>query len=215
LSYLGVELMHPKRLFSSLALAAILVACGRPHVTVTPTPTQQVGDDPSTSTTPDSSSIDPDAAWLAYTYETSVSINYPPSWSPELTANGAVFVSPEGSRILWEIYPRPLSERALADPNEWVPNEGGYEIHWSRRVTVPAAEGLEFIWGVQQGDAWDLTPQLIAVLYSVERELDIRLSTFFNSESIEALDELGPEHAISIHFVEFEQMLRTIQIALD
>lgn len=207
--------MHPKRLFSSLALAAILVACGRPHVTVTPTPTQQVRDDHSTSTTPDGSSVDPDAAWLAYTHETGVSINYPSSWSPELTAYGAVFVSPEGSRILWEIYPRPLSERELADPNEWVPNEGGYEIHWSRSVTIPTAEGLEFIWGVYQGNSWDVTPQLMAVLYSAGRELDIRLSTFFDSDSIETLDELGPEHAISTHFAVFEHMLRTIQIATD
>ncbi len=207
--------MPPKGLLSSLALAAIVVACGHPPAATTPTSTQQVGDDRSASTTPDGSSIDPDAVWLSYTHKTGVSINYPPSWSPELTADSALFVSPEGSRILWEIFPRPLSERTLADPNEWVPNEGGYEIHWSRSVTIPAAEGLEFIWGVYQGNSWGVAPQLMAVLYSAERELDIRLSTFFDPDSIEALGELGPEHAISTHFAVFEHMLRTIQIATD
>ncbi len=207
--------MPPKGLLSSLALAAIVVACGRPPAAATPTSTQQIGDDHSASTTPDGSSIDPYAVWLSYTHETGVSISYPPSWSPELTADSALFVSPEGSRILWEIFPRPLSERALADPNVWVPNEGGYEIHWSRSVTIPAAEGLEFIWGVYQGNSWGVAPQLMAVLYSEERELDIRLSTFFDIDSIEALDELGPERAISTHFAVFEHMLRTIQIATD
>lgn len=205
--------MHPKRLCFSLALVVILAACGRSPAAVTPTSTWQaeVGQPP--PFTPASSPIDPIQDWQAFTHETGLTISYPPGWNLEPSPDGAVFVSPEGSRILWEVYPRPLSERALADPEQWVPNEGGYEIHWSRTVTIPAAEGIELIWGVQEGDAWQLAPQLMAVLYSEEWELDIRLSTFFSSESIEALDDLGPEHAISIHFVEFEQMLRMIQIA--
>jgi hypothetical protein len=96
-----------------------------------------------------------------------------------------------------------------------MPNEGGYEIHWSKSVTIPAADGLEFLWGVYQAGQWGVAPQLMAVLYSADRELDIRLSTFFDIESTEALAELGPEDAISIHFAAFEQMLASIRVPTD
>ncbi len=200
---------------ADIMLVAILVACGRVPPATTPTAGQILVNDRPAPTTSDVSSVEPGASWLRQIDETGVSIDYPSSWSAELTPGGAVFVSPEGSRILWEVSPRPQSERSLADPKQWTPNEGGYEIHWSRNVKISAAEGLEFIWGVYQNNSWDLTPQLMAVLYSADRELDIRLSTFFDTESIEALDELGPEEAISTHFAAFEQMLASIRVPTD
>lgn len=198
---------------SGLSLVVILSSCGRLQSSTIPSSTQPI--ESSTSATLGSSSLHPDAAWLMLTHEMGVSIKYPADWSSEFTADGAVFLSPDGSRILWEIYPRPLSERALTDPNTWVPNQGGYEIHWSKSISIPYAEGLEFIWGVYQGNAWDVAPQLMAVLYSEENELDIRLSTFFDSETMATLDDEEPDWTISMHFQVFEQMLQSVQIVLE
>lgn len=207
--------MRRIRILTDILLIAILAGCGPVPPATTPAASQSPTQDRPAPTASDVSSVEPGAAWLKHTDETGVSIDYPSSWSAELTPDGAVFVSPEGSRILWEVSPRPLSERSLADPRQWTPNEGGYEIHWSRNLSIPAADGLEFIWGVYQNNNWDVAPQLMAVLYSVDRELDIRLSTFFDTESIEALDELGPEEAISTHFAAFEHMLASIRLPAD
>jgi hypothetical protein len=207
--------MYRMGVITGLLLAAILVACGRVPAATSPTASQLLADDRPVPATSDGSFVEPGASWLTHIDRTGVSIDYPSSWSVELIPGGAVFVSPEGSRILWEVSPRPLSERSLADPKQWMPNEGGYEIHWSKSVTIPAADGLEFLWGVYQARQWGVAPQLMAVLYSADRELDIRLSTFFDIESTEALAELGPEAAISTHFVAFEQMLTSIRVPTD
>lgn len=205
--------MRILQVLSGLSLVVILSSCGHLQSAAIPSPTQPI--ESSAPPTLDGSSLHPDATWLMFTHEMGVSIKYPADWNSEFSADRAVFLSPDGSRILWEIYPRPLSERALTDPNTWVPNQGGYEIHWSKEISIPHAEGLEFIWGVYQGNAWDVAPQLMAVLYSEESELDIRLSTFFDSEIMAKLDEEGPDRTISTHFEVFEQMLQSMQIVLE
>jgi hypothetical protein len=207
--------MHSVRILIGFLLSVVLASCGLPLSASSPASTPQIESPGSTSTPIEHSSPDPDTAWRTHIHEMGVSINYPPGWTPEFTSDGAVFISPTGSRILWEIHPRPLSERALADPNEWVPNEGGYEIHWSKSISIPQAEGLEFIWGVYQENSWGVAPQLMAILYSEDRELDIRLSTFFDSDAIAILDEVGPDRAISTEFEFFRQMLESVQIVAD
>ncbi|MGB2963572.1 MAG: hypothetical protein WBB69_06255 [Anaerolineales bacterium] len=204
--------MHRVRILNGFLLSVFLVSCGLPPTTSPPPSTPQIESPGSASTPLEYSSPDPGTAWRTQIHELGVSINYPPNWTPEITSGGAVFISPTGSRILWEIYPRPLSERGLADPTEWVPNEGGYEIHWSKSISIPHAEGLEFIWGVYQENSWDGSPQLMAILYSEDRELDIRLSTFFDSDALAILDEVGPDRAISTELEVFRQMLESLQI---
>jgi hypothetical protein len=207
--------MRIAQALGGIPLVVILFSCGRPLSPTIPSSTQQVETSDSASTTLDRSSLDRDAGWLIYTHELGVSIKYPVDWSSEFTADGAIFLSPDGSRILWEIYPRPVSERASTDPNTWVPNQGGYEIHWSKSISIPDAEGLEFIWGTQLGNSWGVAPQLMAILYSEDAELDVRLSTFFDIEAIATLEEEGPDPTISKHFEEFEQMLQSVQIVLE
>jgi hypothetical protein len=51
----------------------------------------------------------------------------------------------------------------------------------------------------------------MAVLYSPENEVDIRLSTSFDAETMAVLAEDGPEQTVALHFQTFEGMLQSIR----
>ncbi|MEJ5309155.1 MAG: hypothetical protein WHX52_05250 [Anaerolineae bacterium] len=111
-----------------------------------------------------------------------------------------------------EVYNRPRKERAITDPHSWEGNEGGYKVHWEKKISIESAEGLEFVWGAVLDNQWDTAPSLEAVYYSEQYELDIRLSTAFDIPYLELMQSSDPAGAISARFGIFEHMVQSIRI---
>ena len=202
------------------SLIWLLLGC-RDLASITPSEAERL---PSTATQP---SLMPDLSltattepvWLVYQFESGISLEYPGGWVVE-PDDGTVgpetvwFRSPEAaqSSIGIEIYPRPLAERGVADPQTWMPNESGYEIHWSQPIQAGNLEGLIFIWGVKQNGEWDMPPWLIVVFYDEAHELDIRLTTEFTRQSLETESSLGFNSALASHFSAFYYMAEHIRV---
>jgi len=157
--------------------------------------------------------------WDTYT-ASGVSIQYPANWqvhtinSPEYVnfrLDEAVDVSQFYS-IMLEIYDRPVEQRKIDDPHAWQPNEGGYEIHWEQPILIHTIPGIEFIWGARRGDEWDSRPTLMAVLYSEPDQLDIRLSTGFDGNTMNLETADGIRKVIQEKYSVFEHMLQSIKI---
>ncbi len=157
-----------------------------------------------------------------YVSPSGLRVEYPAGWSLELSD------SPCGPESVWfrspderhadiglELYPRPLEERSVAEPFTWMPNEGGYEIHWSKPVTAGDLDGLLFVWGVQQEGLWDGPLTLMAVFYDAHRELDIRLISEFGQRQLNEAYANGLEKAVKADFDFFTQMLASLSFGSD
>ena len=95
---------------------------------------------------------------------------------------------------------RPLEDKEITNPHTWAPNEGSYEVLWEKPITVENAQGLEFIWGIPAEN--QIGGSLIAIYYSEQHELEVRLST--------DADDIPTE---SNRFAVFEHMVQSVQIA--
>jgi hypothetical protein len=114
--------------------------------------------------------------------------------------------------VMLEVYERPLSERAIADPYSW-DEKSGVKIHWAKALVIREAEGLEFVSGVygrEPGQGWDGPVNLMAIYYSEANELDIRLSTTLDHESLQLVEGVGFDEVIATRFPVFEQMVQSI-----
>ena len=163
--------------------------------------------------------------WYTYTSPTGVSIQYPAGWyvnvhgyPPDDSVSFKLYDTPNVSRYYWinlEIYNRPPEQRSIADPHTWQPNEGGYEIQWEKPLWIDNIPGIEFVWGAyDEGlNQWDSWPSLDAILYSPSYQLDIRLSTGFDRETLDLAMVVGFEEAIQMqkYFI-FEYMLQSISV---
>jgi hypothetical protein len=156
-------------------------------------------------------------SWLTYTHLSGVSLQYPADWQVEGdNPMELVVFHPSGasggiSRMVLRIYDRPLEERVVTDPYTWQPNEGGYEVQWAKPISTLEAEGLQFAWGrYSNADGWQAT--LMAIYYSEPNELDIRLSTELDYESLQLVESVGFDEVIATRFQVFEQMAQSIVI---
>jgi hypothetical protein len=149
-----------------------------------------------------------------------VSIEYPAHWEVKedeylgVSDLGRVwFVPPDAvgqpPSIRFEVYDRPLEQRATADPFTWQPNEGGYEVCWWKAVTANGTEGLEFIWGVPRPELEGAS--LNAIFYHESLEYDIRLSTYFDETSIELAATRGFTDTISQRYAVFEYIVSSLR----
>lgn len=148
--------------------------------------------------------------WTTFVSDLGVAIEHPPDSSVRADNDTVVFVSPSGSEIFLGVYPRPIEDRGLADPNEWY--EGDYEIRWSRPVSMPDAVGTLLVWAGPREDGRHSPPQLIAVFNSEQKELDIRLWAYFAEEAMGAADPEDFEQVVSLQFADFLRILSSIRI---
>jgi len=161
-------------------------------------------------------------AWPVYTFPIGASVDYPAGWSyaPDVYDEVQYSVSffaleTDGSPVRVEVYHRPVSERDVADPFTWQPNQGGYEVHWSRPITSEQGlAGIEFVWGayVEARQEWDTPPQWMAVYYSPEDELDVRLSAFFDQAALDLLERSGVTETVAAHFALPRRMAQSVQL---
>ena len=153
--------------------------------------------------------------WVTYVFTAGVSVEYPSGWAIVPSVYDFVdFRPPTGGNysVRLEVYDRPLQNRATADPHSWEGNEGGYEVHWEKPISIQNADGLEFIWGVIRDNQWEGLPFLMAVYYSEQYELDVRLTTAFDSQSAEMAQTLGLTDTISTNFGIFDHMVQSVHI---
>ena len=153
--------------------------------------------------------------WTTYVFMGGVSIEHPSDWTVDLYNENCVYFRPPSGdehSIRLEVYDRPLEYRAIADPHSWEGNEGGYEVHWEKPISIEDAEGLEFVWGAILDNQWDTVPSLQAIYYSERHEMDIRLSTVFDVPYLELTQWSSPADAISARFGIFEHMVRSVRI---
>jgi hypothetical protein len=160
--------------------------------------------------------------WLTYTHESGVTIQYPANW--QIRSNptyGQVVFGIQldeafipNYRVVLDVYHRPLKDRAIANPYTWQPNEGGYEVHWAKPISVDEASGLEFVWGGYYEHKWDTQPTLNAIYYSERYELDVRLVTSIDDRSIELIETDGFTDTIASRFGVFEHMMKSLEIKL-
>ncbi len=194
-----------------------------PTVSVSPVPTQTPLPPP-TSTPASTSTPLPQvpiaADWLTYTHKSGVSIQYPANWqvSAYPSYSSVVFgiqldeALIPGYRVVLDVYDRSHKDRAIADPYTWQPNEGGYEVHWAKPISIEAASGLEFVWGLYYDHRWDTRPELYAIYYSEKYELDVRLSTPIDDGSIGLIETNGFTDTIPSRFLVFEHMMKSVKI---
>jgi hypothetical protein len=194
-----------------------------PTAFVSPIPTQTPLPLPTSTPAPTSTPLPqvPIATnWLTYTHESGISIQYPANW--QVTSNpsyGTVVFGVQlneafipSYRVVLDVYDRSHKDRAIANPYTWQPNEGGYEVHWAKPISIEAANGLEFVWGPYYDHRWDTRPQLHAIYYSEKYELDIRLSTPIDDGSIALIETNGFTDTIASRFVVFEHMMKSVKI---
>ena len=160
--------------------------------------------------------------WYTYRSPSGVSIEYPAFWQVYTigTPDSVAFrldAAKEISIFYWiniDIYNRPIQDRDTADPHTWYPNEGGYEILWERPIIIDNLPGVEFAWGTYKNDErrWRNMPTLMAILYSEQYQLDIRLTAGFNEETADLALVEGFDKVIGEKFTVFEYMLQSIRI---
>jgi hypothetical protein len=150
---------------------------------------------------------------MTFTHPGGVSVAYPSDWQiTTLAGSGIRFSLPIKTDLLssqapnyivqFNVYERPLADRAIADPHTWSPNEGRVEITWEKPICVPGAEGLLFLWG---------SHNLNAVLYNEKEELDVRLSTSLDLESFQMTGQIGLDAVILQRFHVFNHMVGSIR----
>jgi hypothetical protein len=160
-----------------------------------------------------------------------VTVEYPGDWKIETAPSQQPidwfkFVSPDvegqtaeiGTEIVLEVKSLPLAERETIDPHSWVPNEGGYEAHWLTPLQVEGAEGWLFVWGVSHFEhqdpnagLWQQTPSLMAIYYSQQHELEVRVTTTFDDESTSWAQDLGLAETVAIRYPFFDHMMRSVR----
>jgi hypothetical protein len=164
----------------------------------------------------------PPGAWPVYMLASGVSVEYPTDWSPspggyDGTQESVWFVSREADvdSVGVEVYYRPVSERDIADPYTWQPNEGGYEVRWARPISsVGGLSGLEFVWGAysKAEEQWDTSPSMMAVLYSPEHEIDIRLTASFDQPALDMLQAVGYTETVTARFGVLRRMAQSFRL---
>jgi len=198
--------------FYWIVLVAILTACTTQPGDLAITPSVRVTTEPTTSI--DSGILSPpatmsvpqpafeDIKWTTFTFDAGVSFAYPSTWTIISSQGDSVEFSGFSSipYLRVEANHLPIEEKAIGDPHSWQPNEGGYEILWEKPISIENAKGLEFIWGTPADD--QLSAMLIAIYYSEQHELEVRLST--NSERT-------PSESDSFNV--FEYMVQSVRIA--
>jgi hypothetical protein len=199
-----------------------------PASTAKPVPTNTISAPPTLTTVPTTipTTIPPfpiTRDWLTYVHPNGVSIQYPKNWQIEpnpkyyyvdfrLADSEEIILS--NYRIRLEVFARSPKDKESTNPYNWQPNEGGYEVHWAKPISIDSASGLEFVWGsIRQYDhTWDSKPYLYAIYYSEQYELAISLWTIFDSESLDLVATNGFTNTISSRFNVFEYMAQSIQI---
>jgi hypothetical protein len=205
----GIGASKMKKYFLIIVLTLFLAGCRDGVNKLSPTSTVP-GSTPNASKEPD---------WLVYRLNKDISIEYPNGWTVEpennLEGTDAAWFHPTQSdqaSIKVESHLRPLAERSVADPQTWIPNEGGYEIHWTQPVTAGDLTGQMLVWGVKQNDEWDMPPWMMAMFYNETLELDIRLTTEFTPQSLETVQSSGFGSALADHFSIFQHMAEHIRM---
>ena len=194
-----------------------------PTAFVSPVPTQTPLPLPTSTPAPTSTPLPqvPIATeWLTYTHESGVSIQYPANWQVNTDPSYGTVVFGirldeafiPSYRVVLDVYDRSHKARAIANPYTWQPNEGGYEVHWAKPISIEAASGLEFVWGPYYDHRWDARPELFAIYYSEKYELDVRLSTPIDDGSIGLIERNGFTDTIPSRFVVFEHMMKSVKI---
>ncbi len=202
-----------------LAAPAQTPADGSPGPTLTPGPMDSTAIPTPTSEQPGAiPTITPGQQGQAFIFPGGLSLDVPAGWVLEnSTGPGSIESAwlrppdPADPAIGIEVADRPLSDRAVTDPFTWMPNEGGYEVHWSQLTTINGLEGLLFVWGVQQAGAWESPPWLMAIFYDEHRELDIRLTTEFTAQQLEFTNTAGLAEAVNNGFIDFKQVLQSLK----
>jgi hypothetical protein len=164
----------------------------------------------------------PPDAWPVYMMASGVSVEYPIGWSPspggyDGAQESVWFVSPDEDvqPVVVEVYHRPLAERHIADPYSWQPNEGGYLVHWAGPIsTVGGLSGLEFVWGAysEPEKQWDTAPSLMAIFYSEEHELDIRLTASVDPATLDMLQTAGYTETVQAPSGVLRRMAQSIRL---
>ncbi len=158
-------------------------------------------------------------AWHAYQFPNGVVADYPAGWAVEpgdvpLDPSSAWFrpADPTQRPVGVEVYHRPLAERGVSDPYTWQPNEGGYEVHWSQVVQSDGLDGILFVWGVRRDSAWETPPWLMAILYSPQHELEVRLTTEFTPSDVGLAHTVGLADVVAGQFGDFVHMVASVRI---
>jgi hypothetical protein len=164
----------------------------------------------------------PPGAWPVFMFPRGMSVDYLAGWFCEPNTydenqHSVGFYPPEtdGLPVVVEMYHRPLQERETANPFTWQPNQGGYQVHWSRPITtVQGLVGIEFVWGAySEGEkTWDAPPQLMVVYYSAEHELDVRLTTSFDKPALDLLETSSPTETVAAQFSVFHRMAQSVRL---
>ncbi|RIK26200.1 MAG: hypothetical protein DCC55_40165 [Chloroflexi bacterium] len=163
--------------------------------------------------------------WAVYTEPNGLSIEYPADWAIRTLATSArfdrYFESPAKGQIILSVYPLPPEYAASTDPYNWGPNEGGYGVHWGTPITVTDAPGWLFVWGFDNFDGYmpdeglwrdGGTPTLMAMYYSEQNELDVRLTAFgFDDESTLMAQEVGLAATVAERFPIFDHMMKSVR----
>ena len=157
--------------------------------------------------------------WSTYTHYNGLSVQFPVNWLVDVQPNDVVYFAHPDAKTLGpnytvrlEIYSRPLKDRAYANPYTWQPNEGGYEVRWAKPISIDAAKGLEFVWGAYDGGQWYGRPSLDAIYYSERYELDVRLDTYIDNETLKLLNTGNFTVAIPSRFGVFEYMVNSVRL---
>ena len=158
-------------------------------------------------------------AWQVHHSSDGIDIEYPADWQVEVNEahkKTCFSLSPNDPampnfRICLEVYDRPLSDRRIADPFSWPPNDAGFVVGWSQPIAIEAAEGVEFLWGDHDDLARFVPASLPAIYYSETFELDVRLMTDVDPES-RSLFMTGGYEGIAARFAVFEHMAQSIRI---
>ncbi|MBN1139540.1 MAG: hypothetical protein JXM73_23390 [Anaerolineae bacterium] len=168
---------------------------------------------------------EPLEAWPVLEFPTGISVAYPPEWIHEPVVTGETqtsvwFHPPEadGPPVAVEIYYRPQQDYDLADPFTWMPNQGGYQVEWSRPITtVQGWAGIEFVWAAYQHATknWETSPQLMVIYYSAEHELDVRLTTPFDRPALDLLVTADLTDTVTAGFDLFHRMARSVTLHPD
>jgi hypothetical protein len=170
--------------------------------------------------------------WIRYEHDKSgVTVEYPSDWCTihlrgdedwnEYTDYHISYFGPpeceswrglvqEYPGVILEIYRRPLQSRSVTDPHTWQPNEGGCKVQWERPVSVPNAEGLQFVWASDDFDGPCRT--VMTIYYSQSFELEIRLSTDIPPAVWEKAISEGFEEAVASDYAILDYMSRSIRI---
>jgi len=152
-----------------------------------------------------------------------VAFQYPVGWQVRITRELAdeisgtfespsydAILAPNYHRVRFNIYDRPFEQRDVANPSTWQPNEGGFEVLWAKPITITAAGGVEFVWGSHWQQ--EAPPRLYAIYYSEQYELDIRLSTAMDNESLQIAKTRGFTDTVAARFAFFEHIVDNIRI---